>query len=111
MFSGTLNTVIAIPLTTRKPPRYDWGAIVSENKIKAKIKIDGVYMVETRPDMLAPILFKESRNSTSEMVMPNNPLIISTINSLDEKLGMGIDKTIIEIMNPKTPIRFLIALS
>ena len=36
MFSGTLNTVIAIPLTTRKPPRYDWGAIVSENKLSKK---------------------------------------------------------------------------
>ena len=33
MFLGTLYTVIAIPLITIKPPKYDWRAIVSLNKI------------------------------------------------------------------------------
>jgi hypothetical protein len=45
------------------------------------------------------------------MVMPKNPLIISIIISSDENFGMGIEKTIIVIMNPPTPIKFLIALS
>ena len=111
MFLGTLYTVIAIPLITIKPPKYDWTAIVSLNKINARIKIDGVYMVETNADILDPILFKDSKKNTSAIVTPKNPLIISTVNSSKENFGMGIEKTIIVTMNPPTPIKFLIALS
>ena len=111
MFLGTLYTVIAIPLITIRPPKYDWIAIVSLNKINARIKIDGVYIVETNADMLEPILFKDSKNNTSAIVMPKNPLIISTINSSEENFGRGMEKTIIVMKNPHTPIKFLIALS
>ena len=68
-------------------------------------------MVETNPDILDPILFKDSKNNTSAMVTPKNPLIISTVNSSEENFGMGIEKTIIVTKNPHTPIKFLIALS
>ena len=71
MFLGTLYTVIAIPLITIRPPKYDWKAIVSLNKINARINIDGVYMVETNADMLEPILFKDSKNNTSAIVAPD----------------------------------------
>ena len=111
MFLGTLYTVIEIPLITIKPPKYDWRAIVSLNKINAIIKIDGVYMVATNADILDPILFKDSKKNTSAIVTPKNPLIISTVNSFDENFGTGIEKTIIVTMNPATPIKFLIALS
>ena len=111
MFVGTLYTVIAIPLIRMSPPKYDSSAIVSLNKINARIKIDGVYMVETNADILEPILFKDSQNNTSAIVIPKNPLIISTVNSSKENFGMGIEKTIIVTMNPPTPIKFLIALS
>ena len=111
MFLGTLYIVIAIPLMTIKPPKYDWAAIVSLNKINARIKIDGVYIVEINPEILDPILFKDSKNNTSAMVMPKNPLIISTVNSFEENFGMGIEKAIIVIKNPHTPIKFLIVLS
>mgnify|MGYP004296314999 CR=1 FL=1 len=100
-----------IPLITIKPPRYDWKAIVSLNKINAKIKIDGVYMVETNPDILDPILFKDSKNNRSATVIPRSPLTISTSISSEENSGTGIDKNKIVTKNPKTPIRFLIALS
>ena len=95
MFLGTLYTVITIPLITIRPPKYDWIAIVSLNKINARIKIDGVYMVETNADMLEPILFKDSKNNASAIVMPKNPLIISIINSSEENFGRGMEKTII----------------
>ena len=85
--------------------------IVSLNKINARIKIDGVYMVETNADMLEPILFKDSKNNASAIVMPKNPLIISIINSSEENFGRGMEKTIIVTKNPHTPIKFLIALS
>jgi hypothetical protein len=111
MFLGTLYTVIAIPLIRIRPPKYDSTAIVSLNKINARIKIDGVYMVDTNADILDPILFKDSKKNTSAMVIPKTPLIISTVNSSKENFGMGIEKTIIVIMNPPTPIKFLIALS
>ena len=68
-------------------------------------------MVATNADILDPIFFKDSKKNTSAMVMPKNPLIISTVNSSDENFGMGIEKTIIVTMNPATPIKFLIALS
>ena len=111
MFLGTLYTVITIPLITIKPPKYDWIAIVSLNKINARIKIDGVYMVETNADMLEPILFKDSKNNASAIVMPKNPRIISIINSSEENFGIGMEKTIIVTKNPHTPIKFFIALS
>ena len=111
MFLGTLYTVIAIPLIRMSPPKYDSSAIVSLNKINARIKIDGVYMVETNADILEPILFKDSKKNTSAIVIPKNPLIISTVNSSKENFGMGIEKNIIVTINPPTPIKFLIAFS
>ena len=68
-------------------------------------------MVETNPDILEPILFKDSKNNRSATVIPRSPLTISTSISSEENSGTGIDKNKIVTKNPKTPIRFLIALS
>ena len=68
-------------------------------------------MVETNPDILERILFKDSKYNRSATVMPRNPLTISTSISSEENSGTGIDKNKIVTKNPNTPIRFLIALS
>ena len=71
------------------------------------IKTVGVYTVDTTADIPEPSLLRDSRNNPSAIKIPRNPLNASVKISCWEKLGVGMEKTTIVKINPKTPTRFL----
>ena len=83
--------------------------MISWNRINAKIKTTGVYNVDTTADKLDPILFNESKNNTSAIVIPKIPLINKIYISWKVNFGIGIENKIIVKINPKTPTRFFTA--